>query len=167
MNALVIDQRLRRLLLALAGFVFLATPVELWLVEHTESLTQYIPFVLCGLGVVAVVGVLLSPQRITLWFLRGVMLLVLAGSLFGMVEHLEGNIGFELEIRPNATTSDVLMDALRGGNPILAPGMLVVGALIALIATYYHPGFLRVELPLLDPRPTASDSRYAGKGAAD
>jgi len=141
MSAAVVERRLRRALLVLAGGIFLGTPVELWLNEHTESRTQYIPFVLCGLGVLAVVGMLLSPRPATLWFLRGTMILTAAGGLLGIYEHIAGNFAFELEIRPNATYSGVVMDALRGGNPLLAPGILTVAAIVALIATYYHPGF--------------------------
>ncbi len=144
-SAAVVDLRLRRALLGLAGLMFLGTTFELWLVDHTETRIQMIPFVLCGLGVLAVAGVLLSAQPVTVLFLRGVMLLVIAGSSLGMYEHLAGNFAFELEIRPNVTASDVLLDALKGGNPLLAPGMLAVAGAIALIATYSHPGVIRQE----------------------
>jgi hypothetical protein len=147
MPTTIIEQRLRRAMLALAGGIFLGTPVELWLNEHTKERLQYIPFVLCGLGVLAVVGVVFSPTPITLWFLRGSMVLATVGSLLGMYEHLAGNFAFELEIRPNATHQEVVMDALHGANPLLAPGVLAIAAIIALIATYHHPGFKQIRMP--------------------
>ena len=67
------------------------------------------------------------------------MAIVFVGSLFGIYEHVEHNLAFALGIRPNAVASEVLMDALRGANPLLAPGILALAAVLALSATYYHP----------------------------
>lgn len=133
------ELRIRRLLLLLAAGIFLGTPLELWLHEHTDSGPQYIPFVLCALGVGMVALVGFVPQRLPRRIGRGAMLLIAAGGVFGVYEHLEGNFAFELEIRPNATESDVLMEALKGANPLLAPGVLAIAALIVLIALYQWP----------------------------
>ena len=147
MTSQIVEQRLRWFLLSLAGFVFLGTVVELWLEEHTESATQFIPFVLCGLGFLAVVAALINPNRVTLLALRGVMGLVALGGLFGVYEHLEHNLAFELEIRPTATVTAVLLDALKGASPMLAPGILALTALIAIAATYYHPALGGRDVP--------------------
>jgi hypothetical protein len=141
----VIEGRLRRALLLLAGFIFSGTLVELWLVDHMKEPIQVIPFVLCGLGILVVAGVLIAPQRRTLYALRGVMLVVMVGSVIGMYEHLEGNFAFEMEIRPGATTGDVVMPAFKGANPLMAPGMLAVAAALALLAAYYHPQLARQQ----------------------
>lgn len=79
---------------------------------------------LSGSGLVALVGVLVCPQRAMILALRGVMGLVTLGSFFGMFEHIEHNLEFALEIRPNAVASDVFVEALGGPNPLLAPGIL-------------------------------------------
>ena len=139
MDAESINHRLRLFLLALAGFIFVGSVVELALEGHRASPVQWIPFVLSGLGIVTVTAVLISPARSTIWGLRGAMGLAFLGSLFGMFEHIEHNLAFALEIRPNATVSDVFFEALRGANPLLAPGILALAALLALAATYYHP----------------------------
>jgi hypothetical protein len=73
------------------------------------------------------------------------MLLVGLGSLFGLYEHIEHNLAFELEIRPTAAVNDVFMEALKGASPLLAPGILGLAALIALAATYYHPALVKRE----------------------
>ncbi|MDQ3928868.1 MAG: hypothetical protein M3328_06945 [Chloroflexota bacterium] len=49
------------------------------------------------------------------------------------------NFAFEREIRPAAPTGDVLMAAIKGASPLLAPGILLFAALLGLAATYYHP----------------------------
>jgi hypothetical protein len=115
------------------------TILELWLTEHMESPIQFTPFILCGIGLIAVTLALLLPQRLTLIALRFVMSLLLAGGFFGVFQHIQHNVAFELEIRPNATIDAVWFDALRGANPLLAPGVLALAAVIALAATYYHP----------------------------
>ena len=65
--------------------------------------------------------------------------LITLGSCFGIFEHIENNLAFALEIRPNAVVSDVFFEALRGASLLLAPGILTLGAILALAATYYHP----------------------------
>jgi hypothetical protein len=145
MTSQIIEKRFRTFLLLLSGFMCIGTLVELWLEEHTESATQYIPFVLCGLGLLTIIFVLLKPQPWSLRLLQGTMILVGLGSFFGLYEHIEHNLAFELEIRPNAVASDVFFEALKGANPLLAPGILGLAALIALAATYYHPALVRRE----------------------
>ena len=76
------------------------------------------------------------------------MLVGLVGSLFGIYEHLEHNIEFALEIRPNAAVADVFWGALAGANPLLAPGILAFMAILALAATYYHPALAKPSVRL-------------------
>jgi hypothetical protein len=147
MNTNVVEGRLRTFLLALSGLMCVGTIVELLLAEHTEELAQLVPFVLCGAGLVAVIAALVRPTRATLLVLRGVMAVLILGSLFGVYEHIQGNLAFALEIRPGAAASAVWFEALKGAAPLLAPGVLALAAVVALAATYYHPA-------LREPRPS-------------
>ena len=131
--------RLRQFLLVTSALLFVGTLVELWLTNHMETLLQLIPFALCGLGLITVILALLSPRRVTLLALRAVMGVVALGSLFGFYEHLANNFGFQRELHPKAATGDILMGALGGANPLLAPGILALTAALAIAATYYHP----------------------------
>lgn len=142
-----IESRIRRSLLLLAAFIFLGTVVELVLEEHTKDTIQYLPFVLCVAGFITVLAVLRRPVRASLLALRITMVLTAAGGLLGTVLHLYNNFAFEQEIRPNAAAGDLLMATLKGANPLLAPGILAFAAIIALIATYYHPALGRREIP--------------------
>jgi hypothetical protein len=135
----LIVQRLRRFLLMLAAFILVGTIAELWLTEHFEESLQLIPFVLAGFGLLVIGAVLVRPQRLSIWALRIVMTVVASGSLLGMYLHLANNFQFELEIRPNAGAGDVIMETLQGANPLLAPGVLALAAILAIAATYYHP----------------------------
>ena len=133
------EARFRRFLLWVTAGLFIGTPLELWLAEHTGDWVQWIPFALCAVGLVAVMGVLRAPARRTLLALRGTMLAVGAGAAYGVYSHLTANFEFELEIRPSAQVGDVVWDALQGASPLLAPGILGLAALLGAAATFWHP----------------------------
>ena len=145
MSAEVLVGRFRVFLLSVAGFSCVVTIVELWFEEHTGSAPQLIPFILCGLGVAVIAAALFRPQRFTLWLLRTVMAAMLAGSLFGLFEHVEHNLEFAREIRPNANFTVLLADTLHGANPLLAPGILALAAVLAIAATYFHPALQALD----------------------
>jgi hypothetical protein len=138
MSATEILRRLRRFLLVLSLFLLGGTLLELWLVEHTQDFVQWIPFGLAGLGIVAILPVLLRSSRWAILFLRLSMLLLILGSLFGVYQHVWNNVAFEKEIHPNATVGQLLAKGFGGANPLLAPGTLGVAALLALAAVYRH-----------------------------
>ncbi len=160
MNADNILLRLRRFMLALAGLLFLGTLTELFFIEHTEEPAQFIPFGLCALGLVMVALALLRPRRGPLLALRASAALILLGSLFGMWQHIEGNLGFALEINPGASGGALLAAALGGAAPLLAPGVLALAGVLAVAATYYHPALQ----PVAAATPAASEA--AGRGEA-
>ncbi|MFN2500063.1 MAG: hypothetical protein ABR557_13350 [Pyrinomonadaceae bacterium] len=74
------------------------------------------------------------PVRI----LRVCMPVVVLGSLFGMYQHVSGNVAFAREVKPNSSTTELVWRGLQGGNPLLAPGVLAVAAVLALSATYRY-----------------------------
>ena len=129
-------RQLRRFLLLLSLILFVGTVIELWLVQHTEELVQWLAFVLSGLGGLSVLGFLLKSTRRLAQMLRLFMLIVFFGGGFGIYQHVANNIAFEREIHPTATTKELIMKGLSGANPLLAPGVLSVAALLALAATH-------------------------------
>jgi hypothetical protein len=145
MTPAVVLSRLRQFLLAFSVVLLGGALLELWLIEHTEDRLQFVPFVLCGLGMLVALAALLRPRRATLLALRVCMSLVVLGTLLGVYLHVEGNLALQREISPNATTSATIFGALGGANPLLAPGILAVAAVLALAATYYHPSLRNEE----------------------
>ena len=131
--------RLRWFLLAFSVLLFGGTVSELLLIEHAENLVQLIPFALCGVGTLAALAALLRPRRVTMLALRACMGLVMLGSLFGIYQHVSNNYAIKREVDPGAETRALLLSALGGANPLLAPGMLAVAAVLALAATYQNP----------------------------
>jgi hypothetical protein len=146
MNDSLVLSRLRRFLLATAALLLAGTVAELLLVDHTESFTQWIPFALCGLGLLTAAAALFRPRRGALLALRASAALLALGSLYGVYEHVYGNVALQREVNPTATGSEILWGALDGGNPLLAPGVLTLAAALALAATYHHPALRKEEL---------------------
>ena len=141
----VVLLRLRRFLLTTSALLFAGTLGELWLINHTEDPVQFIPFVVCGVGLLVLLVVRLRPRRAAMLALRAVMALVVLGSLVGVYLHVESNLAFVREIQPNAPTREAVFGALGGANPLLAPGILALAAMLALAATYYHPALQKGE----------------------
>ena len=133
--------RLRGLLFGLAVVLFLGTVAELLLAGHTDDAVQLIPFALCGLGLVIVVAAWAHPRRPVLLALRLVVLPVAGGSLFGIAQHFLANRGFAQETRPDASAVTLVREALTGGVPLLAPGILAVAAVVALLALATTSGY--------------------------
>lgn len=138
MSGRSVEQQYRVFLLVVTAGVLAGTLVELWFTEHMESFIQVIPFILIGIGLVAVLAAVFVPSRGTLLALRAVAVLLAAGGLYGIYEHFAHNLAFELEIRPNASPGDVWREALRGASPMLAPGALTLAAVLAAAATHRH-----------------------------
>jgi hypothetical protein len=139
MSTEAILERTRRFMLLLSGLVFVSALIELVLVQHTNEALQLVPFGLCVIGLGTLGAVLLRPRRSTLLLLRAGMALVAVGGTVGVTVHLLRNMAFEQDIRPNVSLGGVFISALSGAAPLLAPGVFVFGALLGLVATYYHP----------------------------
>jgi len=120
MSAAEVLRRLRLFLLVLSLLLFIGTLLELWLVNHTGDAIQWLAFIFAGLGFFATLSVLFRRGRKTVLMLRGCMLVVVLGSLFGIYQHVSNNIAFEREIHPNATFSQLAWKGLGGANPLLA-----------------------------------------------
>ncbi len=137
-SAAEVLRRLRRFLLVLAIFLFGGALVELWLVGHTKDVIQLLAFAFAGAGALVVVLVVFLPNATTVGILRACMLVVVAGSLFGIFEHVNGNVAFAREVEPDSATTQLFWRGLMGANPLLAPGILVVAAALALGGTYRY-----------------------------
>ena len=129
-------QRLRRFLLLLAIALFAGALAELWLVGHTEDPIQLIPFLLAIIAIVVSLLVYFWRSTGAIQVMRVWMVIVMLGTLLGIYLHVEGNVAFEREVNPKAPTSQLVWQGLGGGNPLLAPGILTVAALLAMAATY-------------------------------
>ena len=139
MRSEIVLVRLRQFLLIISAGVFLMTVTELFFLSHWTETIQLLPFVLSGLGLITLSLTYFRPNHRTITVLRWSMIVIAACSLIGVYEHMANNLGFRMEIQPNATTWELILATLEGANPVLAPGILLLGAVIGLAAIYQHP----------------------------
>lgn len=131
--------KLRQYLLIIAAGIFVMTVTELFFLSHWNETIQFVPFALSGLGLATLAFAYFRPSRGVLTTMRWSMFVIAACSWIGFYEHMVINYQFWLEIQPDATTWELIKATLEGGNPVLAPGILMLGAVIALMAIYKHP----------------------------
>lgn len=133
MIATPVERRLRLFCRMLALIASVGVAIELWLVDHTGSAIQWLPFGMCALIAISVLTLCARRSRLVLRLHRCSMLLVLAGSAFGVYSHLTHNMSFAREIRPAATSREIWIAGVRGANPLLAAGALAMAAAMGLV----------------------------------
>ncbi|SHF48829.1 hypothetical protein SAMN05443144_10970 [Fodinibius roseus] len=141
------EQQLRSFLFGVAAFIFIGTVAELYLLEHFEETRQWIPIILSVAGSTLCTAAWWKPNRTLYWGIRWLMGLIALASLYGMYLHFMGNYEFTLEINPSFSATEAIWPAIKGSYPLLAPGILFLGAILALAATYRHPVMKRQEIP--------------------
>lgn len=129
----------RRILLwsLLAGCA--GTLLELLLIGHDEMPTQLAPLVLLGAGILAATWALITPRRAAIRTLRLLMVLFVTSGIVGVILHYSGNAAFELEMSPTRTGLSLIVKALTGATPVLAPGSMSLLGIVGLTFTYRHP----------------------------
>ena len=113
--------------------------LELLLLEHTESVWQWIPLVLLLVTLVASAAVAFRPGPRTFHFFRWTMVFCIAAGVLGLYFHYTGNVEWELESDPSIRGLDLVWNALRGATPALAPAALAQLGVIGLLYAFRHP----------------------------
>lgn len=130
--------RIRQFLLIISAGVFIMTVTELFFLSHWTETIQLLPFALSGWGLIVLALAYFKPRARTINVLRWSMVVIGLCSLIGIYEHMANNLGFQMEIQPNATLWELITATLEGANPVLAPGILMLGAAIGWTAAYQH-----------------------------
>lgn len=130
---------LRKALLALVFLGVIGLIVELLLLEHFESWTQWIPLVALGLGLATTLAVARAPRGTSMRAFQLMMAVFVVAGLLGLVLHLKGNVEWALERDPELGGWQLVWKALRGATPALAPGALAQLGLLGLAWSYRHP----------------------------
>lgn len=144
----------RKLLLALTFIGIVGLEIELALLRHAESVSQWIPHIALLIGLLSTVAVYFRPGTGTLRVFQAVMLLFLIVGVLGIYLHLRGNMEFALERDPSLHGARLIWKVLRGATPALAPGALAQLGLLGLVYTYGHPalaGHFARETETVDP----------------
>jgi hypothetical protein len=131
--------RLRAILLGTLAFGVIGMTVELLLLGHVESTSQWIPVVLLGASAVLLAWHAAAPSRTTVRVLQAAMVLFIVTGGIGVGLHYDGNVEFELEMAPDAQGLELISRTLTGATPVLAPGMMTLLGLVGLAVVYRHP----------------------------
>ena len=139
----MVEEKLRRLLLAVLAFSAAGTLLELVLLEHTEDLAQLVPLVLLAASLVAI-GLLVAKRSAAgIRAFQGLMLLFVASGVAGLYWHYTANVEFELEMYPTRAGFELFWESLKGATPALAPGAMSALGLLGLVYTFRHPALSR------------------------
>jgi hypothetical protein len=132
-----------QLLLALVVIGIVGLEVELALLRHAESFSQWIPHVTLFIGLLTTAVVYFQTEPRTLRAFQVMMIVFLTVGALGVYFHLHGNVEFALERDPSLSGVRLLWKALRGASPALAPGALAQLGLLGLLYSYKHPVLTR------------------------
>ena len=130
---------LRQLILALVFVGIVGLEIELALLKHAESFTQWIPHISLLAGLILTAVAYLRPGPGTLRMFQAMMVIYVLVGVLGVYLHLRGNVEFALERDPTLSGLRLLWKALRGATPALAPGALAQLGLLGFLYTYRHP----------------------------
>lgn len=137
---------LRRALLVIVLLTLAGLLAELVLLEHYESVLQWIPLTMIvvagGSGIAAAV----RPGPMTIGVFRWIMAFFLIAGVLGIYLHLRGNFEFELEMDPEMQGSELWIEVLHGATPVLAPGAMIQAGLVGLAYAFRHP-LLKASAP--------------------
>lgn len=132
----------RQLILALVLFGIIGLEIELALLRHAESFSQWLPHIFLLVGLLLTAVVYFRPGPGTLRSFQVLMVLYLIVGALGVFFHLKGNVEFALERNPALSGISLIWKALRGATPALAPGALAQLGLLGLLYTYRHPSLV-------------------------
>ena len=125
-----LDAKITRLILIAIVFMSVGLSIELYLLEHYEGIVQFIPIICVSLGLILSL-ILFKFRNASIQILFHIsLILMVASGLAGIFLHLKANYEFEKEIRPSINGMDLFMESLSGALPSLAPGSLILLALI-------------------------------------
>jgi hypothetical protein len=131
--------RLRRFLLAILAVGQCGTLMELLLLGHFESIQQWIPIGLLGVGTLVVAWHAVMPRPASVRALQLTMALFLTAGAVGIGLHYDGNAEFEREMTPAINGVALVKEAMTGATPVMAPGAMGLLGFIGLAYTYRHP----------------------------
>lgn len=122
--------RLKQAVTAALLFMLFGTATELFLLNHYEDTQQLIPLLLIAIAVVLLLSLFFKRSKLLEKIFKIVLGLTALSGLYGTYLHLIANFEFEQEMKPSATTGQLLFESLSGALPALAPCSMIVLALL-------------------------------------
>lgn len=130
---------LREILLAIIVLGCVGLIVELLLLEHVDSWTQWIPLVVLVAGIGGAKLLWFRPARWSVRLFSWLMAGFVVTGVAGIWLHFVGNRAFELEMEESLSGWLLAWHSLRGATPALAPGAMILLGLLGLALAWRHP----------------------------
>ncbi|MCX2718026.1 hypothetical protein [Lentiprolixibacter aurantiacus] len=121
---------LKRVIIVALLFMMVGTALELYLLNHYEGTLQLIPIICIGASITTLAILHFHRTTYTIRIYKLVLGLTALSGVYGTFLHLQANFEFEVEMKPTAKTWDLFLESLSGALPSLAPGSMIVLALI-------------------------------------
>jgi hypothetical protein len=134
---------IRGMLLAIFILGSVGSGAELLLLNHVESLLQWVPLLLILLSFVVLGWHLVGRTPASTRAIQGAMIALITAGFAGFYFHYQGSAEFKLESNPSLAGWRLFWEAIRAkAPPALAPGVMIQLGLIGLAYTYRHPALL-------------------------
>ena len=121
---------LKRIIIVALFFMMIGTSLELYLLGHYEGVQQLIPMFCIGLAILFAGILFFRRTHFMMNVFKGVMGLTALSGVYGTFLHLRSNYEFEQEIQPTTNGWNLFLESLSGALPTLAPGSMIVLALL-------------------------------------
>lgn len=122
--------RLRQAIIVAFFFMMIGTVTELYLLDHYEGMLQLIPLLCIGTSLLVVAILFFKRTLFVRRIFQLLMILTALSGVYGALLHLRANYEFEQEMKPTLTGWELFTESLSGALPTLAPGSMIVLALI-------------------------------------
>ena len=106
------------------------TFLELLLLDHTEDFWQLVPLILLASGVIIFLIAILTRLPLKWELFRFLMFIFLLSGFYGFWLHYQTNVEFEKEMYAGLEGMALFMKSMKGATPSLAPGAMIMLALI-------------------------------------
>ena len=124
------DPDLRHVVTVALLIMMVGTALELYLLEHYEDVQQLIPLLCIGACLLIILILLFRRTRPLMELFKVVLGLSAISGLYGTFLHLQANFEFEQEMKPTTGGWELFVESLSGALPTLAPGSMIVFALL-------------------------------------
>ncbi len=125
-----LNSRLTKLIFSALLFMSVGIALELYLLDHYEDALQLIPILCISCSLLVVVMLWFSRSHLLLLIFKCLLVLSVGSGLYGTFLHLKANYEFESEMNSKADFSELLVESFSGALPALAPGSMILFALI-------------------------------------
>ena len=120
----------KQLIIAALLFMMVGTALELYLLGHYEDRLQLVPILCIGISIITLCLLFYRRTNWTIRLYKLVLGLTALSGVYGTFLHLQANYEFEVEMKPTAKGWELFLESLSGALPALAPGSMIVLALI-------------------------------------